>query len=332
MMIMETESERCAEARAAERRGVVAILLACALGCLSGIGIFYAYRFEPSVSPQIGISVRVLSNIFCIVTLALLTREWPLVRSWRSGRVIWMWGLFGALTVVTYYLATTQIGAGRSAILNAGSGLAIAVLAPWIAGQSVSVVHAVGIVGSLFGMGLLSTSSEGAQAQFGTVLALASGFFAALAYLMVARSRQEFGASEILLHWMIASSVACAALFISIPTVLPQHSVTWIVLIMTGFLMAWAQFFTIRAYQIAPAALVACLSFAGPLFNLLVDIYLFELPISTSGLVGAAMICCCGIAIPLILVFRSGRFLELAVERSIMYKSLKTAIHRSAKG
>jgi drug/metabolite transporter (DMT)-like permease len=279
---------------------VQAILLACLFNALSGVGIFYARQVEPDFSVMAGVSLRIAASLSCFALPLLWGSGLPKLHSWKTGGELWLWGIFGALTLSSYYYAVTLVGAGLTNMVNAGSGLVLTGLAPILTKQKSVRLHQLAALGCAIGMILLCQSALGHfERPVGLVLALLSGIFSALAYLMVARTGSQHSPETVLVHWTIINFIAAGALVLSIDLIWPKNPNTWSILIATGLLMAWSQYFTASAYQKGSASLVACLTFCGPLLSLVFDLSFFGLPLTQGTLIGAALILTFGLIVPL---------------------------------
>ena len=279
---------------------VQAILLACFFNAVSGVGIFYARQIEPEFSVLAGVSLRIAASLSCFAIPLLWGSGLPKLHSWKTGGELWLWGIFGALTLGSYYYAVTLVGAGLTNVVNAGSGLVLTGLAPILTKQKSVRLHQLAALGCATGMILLCHSGFGHFEQpFGLVLAAMSGIFSALAYLMVARSGSRHSPETVLVHWTTINFIAAGTLALSTNLVWPENPNTWSILIGTGLLMAWSQYFTASAYQKGSASLVACLTFCGPLLSLLIDLCFFGLPLTQGTLIGAALILTFGLIVPL---------------------------------
>ncbi len=283
-----------------ERSGVFATLLSCALGSAAGVFIFAAFRSEPSFSPTVGIVLRILASLSCLLLPWLLQSRRPQLHNWRDGRELWLWGAFGVLSLTTYYYSVLLIGAGTAVVLHAGSGVFIAYLSPILTKQRLSLLHVLAATGCLLGLLLLWRSVDGGVdgAQWGLVLASSSGLFTAFAYLMVVRVGPRHNTETVLLHWIVVSLAVMAIALAVLPVIWPTKIETWLILILAALCMAWSQYFTAVAYQRTRASLVACISFLAPLLSVLLDAYVFKIEFSPLAIVGVVIVVLCGLIIP----------------------------------
>ena len=288
----------------ADRIGIYAILVACALNVAVAAGFFFVGKIDPHYSPISGVIIRIFANALCLLPGLLVGRRLPKVESWSKGRELWLWGFFGLLTVVTYYDAVTALGGGCATLLNAGSGVFVVALAPALTGQKLSRLHTVGATGCLIGMLLLADFSA-TTAWHGYMMAVLSGLFSAIAYLMIARGGKRHSAASVVWHWSIVNCVCVAVLPLLIPLSWPHLRLAWLILILVGVAAATAQYLTAIAYQESSASLIACLSFAGPLLSMVVDFYIFRFPLSAWSVAGMGTILVCGLVIPIMQPRRS---------------------------
>lgn len=279
--------------------GVLPILAACALNALVGAGFYFAYQLDPKMSPATGGFIRVLCNFSCLFVPLFYVRALPKLRPWHGNRALWLWAFFGVLTTSLYFASIPMVGSGMSMFLNAGSGIFIVALAPFLTGQKSPLFHWLGVLGSFGGLYLLGHSASGANSAIGSFFALLSGLFGGLAMLMVARARKNYSPESIMLHWTVANVIAYAGFFFFIPPVLPTVGGAWVVLILTGVAAAGSQYLTAISYQRSSASFVACLSYLTPVLSLALDAIVFGFSFSRSALLGAAMVLGFGLILPL---------------------------------
>lgn len=280
-------------------RGIAAILFACALNAYVGAGFFLARQVDTSYSPETGIFLRVLMNLSCFLIPLCFGNPAPRPLRWKGNRSLWAWGMFGVITTTTYYLAFSYTTVGTVNFLNAGSGIFIVALAPILCAQSTPISHWLGVIGSLLGLYLLGSPSSAAFTSLGSILATVSGLFGGLAMLMVARTRKAYRPETIMFHWTLVNLVAYC-LFLSVRSpVWPSEPAAWGYLLSAGLAAAWSQYFMAYSYQRAPASLVACLTYLGPVLSLAVDVIVFKLHYPVTSLLGAGLILGFGCFFPL---------------------------------
>lgn len=281
--------------------GCAAMLIACVLSALCGAAFFFALRNEPGASPLAGIFLRVLCNISCLAIPLLRGAAPPKLRRWRGNRGLWCWGVLGVIATTSYYLALPLVGAGLTMFLNAGSGIFVAALAPWLTGQRTARCHWLGALGSCAGLYLLCLPSGGGlRSALGALLALLSGLFGGLGYLLVARARAAYRPETVMLHWTFVNLIAYLGFLFFYPPKWPALGDTWLLFTVAGLCGAASQYFTSLGYQKAPASLAACLCYLGPVLGLALDACLFGMRFGAGELAGAALVLAFGVAVPLL--------------------------------
>jgi drug/metabolite transporter (DMT)-like permease len=281
--------------------GCAAMLVACIFSALCGAAFFRAVRAEPGVSPLAGILIRVVCNFSCLAWPLLWGAPLPRLRRWQGNRALWCWGVLGVVATTCYYLALPLVGSGLTMFLNAGSGIFVAALGPWLTGQRTARSHWLGALGSCAGLYLLCLAGGGAPGSaLGALLALLSGLFGGLAYLLVARRRAAYGPETVTLHWTFVNLLAYLGFVFFYPPRWPGLADTWVLFVAAGLAGAASQFFTALSYQKAPASLAACLCYLSPVLGLALDACLFGLRFGPAELVGAATVLAFGVAMPLL--------------------------------
>jgi len=288
--------------RIAKMGGVLAVILASGLGALSSAGIFLAHRGDPSASPLAGMSLRVLLNFSCLGLTIAMGRDLPSVRSWKTGRGLWLWGVFGSFSLLTYYYAVLMMGPSKATLLNAGSGIFMLALVPVLAGRKISKMHLVLSLISGLGLLLVVSSSYGfPKSGVGIALGLSSGLFSAIAYSLVSGTPTAFRPDEVLVHWGIINLLVMTGMYTIHPWSWPKSHLTWAYMIATGLLMAGTQYLTTVAYQKGPRAKVACLGFLGPLLLILLDVALIGSDFTFLMGIGTTAVLASGVIAPLYL-------------------------------
>lgn len=200
--------------------------------------------------------------------------------------------------MTTYFAAVAAIGNGRAAFLGASSGVFIAALSPLIARQKVAPLNWVAVVGSIFGLYLMRGRGVADGSYLGTGLAITSGLFSALAYLMIARTRVFYSSSAVIMTWCIAALLTHLLIFSVYSVSWPTDPTVWLILLISGIAASLAQFFTTYAFQRVPASRVATLSYLAPVLSLFFDVLFFGLSPTPTSTAGAAIILAFGLAVP----------------------------------
>lgn len=283
-----------------QRRGLAAMAAACLFSAIMGAAFFMAHVADPKFSSFTGSFIRVFANVLFISCIFRQGNESPFSFSPIRHKSLWFWGIFGALTVTTYFAAVNLVGSSTAAFLGASSGIFITALSPLVAGQKVTLKNWIGIGGSFTGMYLMCNTEMISQSSRGIFLAIASGFFGAMAYLMIARKRTEYSTSTIMSIWCLTSIAAHLLVFSLWHVEWPVRLNAWLLLLIAGFAASLAQHLTTYSYQRAPAGAAASLSYLAPVLSLLIDVVAFGAKPSLRVGFGAATILLFGALLPFI--------------------------------
>lgn len=265
-----------------------------------GAAFYQAHMLDPKFSSLGGSFIRVLANLaFIMIPIALGRGEWgQLLLKPGQHRVLWLWGLFGALTVTCFFGALSLIGNGLASFLSASSGVFVAALAPFIARQRTGPAIWIGVLGAVAGLYLLGRTTSLEVSPWGACLALLSGFFAAVAYLLVARTGSRYTPQTVMMTWCVAALSAHFIAFIASGVSFPASPLAWILLVAAGLAASLSMHFTTVAYQNAPAGLVASLSYLAPVLSLGLDAIFFGIRPGPQAGLGALLVVGFGAFLP----------------------------------
>ncbi|MGR8929100.1 MAG: DMT family transporter [Gammaproteobacteria bacterium] len=284
-------------------RGLLDMLLACLLFSLMNACVYGIKVFEPDIAAPVISFVRVLANLVILMLPALARRR--MAGLFGDRRLsLWLRGLFGTLALMLSFSAITRIGPGESAFLSASSGVFVAMLGPWVLGQKNSWQAWLAILGSFAGVGLLFQPNGHSVDIFGRAMALASGFLAAMAYLMVARAGRSNSPQSVVFYFCLVAIIVHLLYFSVYGGRWPDRNNVWGLLLLTGALGSGAQFYMTRAYQAAPAAMVSAIGYLVPVLSLAWGITLFQQIPGTNAFIGSALILSFGVILPFLRRYR----------------------------
>jgi drug/metabolite transporter (DMT)-like permease len=211
---------------------------------------------------------------------------------------LWLRGLFGTLSVVSYFYGVNAIGLGEASFFNASNAFWIGLLGSSVLGQRNTKLGWLAITVGMVGLFFLLKPEPIHEDFSGRFIALASGLFGALAYLMVSKSGRTNHPWSVVFYFVFVAVIVhvIAMLFMEIhwpTTVLP-----WIFLIASGIAASIAQHFMTLAYQNAPAAIVASVGFMTPMVGTLIGVLFFEDKLQMEAIVGCCLILVAGIGLP----------------------------------
>jgi S-adenosylmethionine uptake transporter len=252
-----------------------------------------AHQLDTGLSTYVTTSARALVNLLLLVVLA----EGSIKRLLGDMQpALWARGVLGAASLLTYFAALERIDVGKAAFLNQTSAAWVALLAPGLLGEPTRKMTWLSILSALLGAFLLAHPGESSWS--GSLLGLASGLCAALAYLTVRKAGASNEPITIVFYFTALSSVLGLALMLATKAALPTNPISWVFLVGSGIFATLGQILMTRAYQLAPAALAASVSASGPMFSTLGGwVFLAQSP-DTRGIVGMIILAIASIALP----------------------------------
>lgn len=277
------------------------MLIAGFLFSVMGVGVYAASLAHPPVAAAMVSFIRVAVNLVLLVVPALALRELPVLfgdRRWS----LWLRGLFGGVSLILSFAAIQRIGPGESAFLSAGSGVFVAALGPAVLGQRNSAQVWLAILGAVAGLFLLFQPRLGAADFTGRWMGLASGFLAALAYLMVARAGRSNPPRTVVFYFCLVAVVLHLAWFAWRGVSLPEGPEAWGWVLLAGVSGSAAQLYMTRAYQLAPAALVGAVAYVGPVMSMVFGALLFARVPDRAALIGCGLVLLGGGLLPFLAV------------------------------
>lgn len=279
------------------RRGLRDMIVACLLFSMMNASVYAISAFDSNVPASVTSFVRILCNLLILAVPALIGGNPSSLFGDRRAS-LWLRGLFGALALMLSFAAISRIGPGESAFLNACNGVFVAILGPLVLGQRNSLLGWLAIIGSLLGVSLLFTPGDASADLLGRAMALASGFLAALAYLMVARAGRSNSPASVIFYFCLVALILHVLYFAVYGYRLPDKAETWGLLLFTGVVGSGAQHFMTRAYQAAPAALVSAVGYLAPVLSLAWGVLLFNQLPNQTALLGSLLILLFGVLLP----------------------------------
>lgn len=284
------------------------MVLASIFFSFMGAMVNMAQVLEPHASPLVSSFVRLLVNVSIVVGFAWFTGSLPRIIGDRRPS-LWLRGFFGSLSLIFVIFGIHSIGVGETAFLHASNSILIAALGPLVLRQKNTPVVWLAILGASVGLYFLAQPRFDDSNSFGRIAALLSGVWAALAYLMIARAGKTNSSNTVIFYLCAVGLVvhglafAGAALIPQLdPIRWPSGWKTYVLLAGSGVMASIAQYFLTGAYQRAPAALNAAVSYLTPVLNLGWSVFLFGRHPDGQASFGAALVLGCGVALPLLRV------------------------------
>ena len=286
------------------RPALLRMLGASAFFALMATFVGAAHRHDPSLSTVVASAVRSSVNLLVLVAISIRAPS----RLWGDRRgALWLRGVLGAASLLTYFGALSAVGIGEAAFLNNTSTIWVAVLAPFFLAEKTSPKTWIAIAGSLVGLALLAhprTASVAAGTTVvtrdltGRILGLTSGMCAAGAYLSVRRASATNGPTTIVFYFTLISTLVCVAILLYRGEPITIDLTTLALLSAGGICATIAQVWMTRAYQLGPAAPLAASGAAGPLFALLLGWAVLAQAPDGRALVGMAILLLAAVVLP----------------------------------
>lgn len=275
--------------------------VAAFLFSVMGVGVYGAALTVPPVAAPMVSFIRVAVNLAILAAPALWSGQGRAL--FGDGRAsLWLRGVFGAVSLILSFAAIQRIGPGESAFLSASSGVFVALLGPSVLSQRNSLSVWLAIAGSLAGLFLLFQPRLGPSDLLGRSMALGSGFLAALAYLMVARAGRSNPPQAVVFYFCLVAAAIHMIYFGIFGVRWPSAPDAWGWTMLAGISGSGAQLYMTRAYQLAPAALVSSVGYAGPVMSVIWGILLFAKIPDEKALAGCMMVLLCGVVLPFLAV------------------------------
>ncbi len=195
----------------------------------------------------------------------------------QDRRGVFARSALGFLAMFSYFSAAKGLAVADLSLVMRMQPIGVALMAPWLLGVSerpggrVWLALVLGVVGG----GLIL----GPELAIGSVWGMwgaAAALFSAAAHTMLRRVARTERASVIVVWFQALSAAAALAALLLGPglELAPTH--VWPALIGAGLCSALGQLALSRAYQLEAAASVAGAGAVGPLFGLLLDLWLFD--------------------------------------------------------
>jgi S-adenosylmethionine uptake transporter len=279
------------------KAGLLIMVVATLLFSMMNSSVYAIRLADPSISAIVISFMRVFTNLLLLVIPALCRRN--IASLFGDFRIsLWLRGLFGSSALMLSFCSIARIGPGESAFLAASSGVFVALLSPWLLKQKNSLMTWLAILGAFVGVSLLFKNNTDNHDLLGKTMALASGFLAALAYLMVARAGRSNSTQTVVFYFCLVAILLHLAYFGRYGYQLPVDQKVWGLLVFTGLAGSGAQYAMTRAYQAAPAALVSAVGYLTPVLSLVWGAVLFGQIPNEWAILGSALIVLFGVLLP----------------------------------
>ncbi|MCX6116594.1 MAG: DMT family transporter [Proteobacteria bacterium] len=276
--------------------------------CLSINCIYYNGTQFPEVASEVSSFVRVFINLIFVIVSAFFIRDSSgknfglhgLFGDFRPS--LWLRGIFGTLSVLTFFFGIKHLGVGEASFLNSSNSIWIALLSPLLLGQKSTMLSWCAVLFGLFGLYLLYQPNFNDAELTARTVALSSGFFGACAYMMISRAGRSNHPFSMVFYFTFVASIVHVVWFAFSRPRFPTSGLFWMILILAGLVASVAQILMTMAYQKAPAALVSAISFLTPTLSMVLGVVLFRESIGGRAIIGMIVVLFSGLFIPFISV------------------------------
>lgn len=285
-------------------RGLSYMVVASAMFATMSSLVYQTKLWNADESPAMASFFRVFFNLVLVLALAFVTRD-------RDGKVLgirglfgemsmslWLRGFFGSLSVIFVFYAVHTIGVGEASFLNSSNAVWVGLLSPFVLKQANTRLGWIALVCGMMGLYLLYQPQFGDVNFVGRTAALFSGLCGAIAYMMIAKAGPTNHPLTIVFYFVFVATLIHLVWFVFKPVGLPADTRTWIALSAAGVAATLAQIFMTLAYQNAPAALASAVSYAQPVFAMLISIFVFGAHPNARSFAGAGIVLLSGVALP----------------------------------
>ena len=272
------------------------MVAACALFALMGLCVKLASEHYPA--PDL---VLYRSLIGAAIVTVLVRRRGGTLRT-RLPRMHFWRAVLGVTGLGLWFYALTGLPLGTAMTLNSMSSVWLALFvvggsllsAP--AERNVSASLVLTVLAGFAGVALvLRPTIEQQQVWFG-LAGLMSGMAAALAYLHVAALGRAGEPEDRIVFYFSVGGIVLGGVLVILQGGPAAHTPRGVALVLAvGVLATTAQLLMTRAWSIGHALVNAALQYLGIAFSVLLGVWVFDDPLSTSTLLGMALIVGAGI-------------------------------------
>ena len=209
----------------------------------------------------------------------------------------------GLIAMILYFSALARIPIGQAVTLQYTAPLFVALLSGTIIAEKVQTAVIAVVVVAFAGI-VLIVSPDLSSVEPDALLALGSGFFAALAYIYVRQLRNTDSATSVV-FWFAAFSVA-GSIIQAAPNLFTLDTEALAALVGVGIGAGGGQVGITMAYHRANAAWVSAFSYLTVIIATIYGFILFNESLATSDYIGGLLIIGSGI----VLIFKSPSKIE----------------------
>lgn len=259
-------------------RGVVLMIACSLLFATMATFVGAAHARAPALSTLMMSAIRSGVNL---VALVILARGDAKLLLGDGRRALWIRGVLGGVSLVSYFTALAHVGVGEAAFLNQTSAVWVAIFAPVFLGEPTGALVWLAVGCSLVGVSLLAAPVAGAPPgdAFGRAIGLFSGLTSAGAYLSVRRAGATNKPITIVFYFTLVAALGTTIGCVVRQESLPRDPVTLGLMVGAGLTATLAQLIMTEAYRVGRAGSVAAAGAAGPLFSTVLGaVFLRQVP------------------------------------------------------
>ncbi len=286
------------------------MVMASILFAMMGSLIYQVKIWEPALSSGVTSLFRVGINLAFVVVMSFWVNDSQGKKLGVKGLFgdlrwsLWLRGFFGTLSVVTFFYGVGTIGVGEASFFNSSHVLWMGLLGPMVLRQRTTYLSWIAVISGMIGLYLMYQPSIYQDDHGGRSVAILSGFFGALAYLMISRSGRSNHPLSVVFYFTFLATIVHIIWAVFADFEWPQYSKSWCALFAAGILASIAQNFMTTAYQEAPAAVVSAVSYLSPVISLMISVIVFKDYPTLMSFIGACIILVAGLVLPFVSAMR----------------------------
>ncbi len=258
------------------------------------MGVLVKLASERFTSPELVFYRSLFGLVSIYLFIVAGTRQWfaPLVTHHLTSHV--KRGLSGFLALVMFFYAIAHLPLATAITLNYTAPLFLAAITAWWLRER----HEKGLVAAVLlgfaGVSVLLQPGWQGQDRLAGVIGLASGLFAAVAYLNVRTlGRQGEPEWRVVFYFTLIATLGAALWMLVMGFIWPRPK-DWPLLLAMGLTATLAQLAMTRAYHLGNTLTVGTLAYSNVAFSALYGVLLFGDRLPLSAWLGMALIVLAG--------------------------------------
>jgi drug/metabolite transporter (DMT)-like permease len=244
-----------------------------------------------SVDADVWMIILMRSSVIAII-VALYAKVNSINLTPNDSKTMFLRCLVGLIAMILYFSALSRIPIGQAVTLQYTAPLFVALLSGRIIKEQVSKSVLILLLTSFFGIILVISPSTG-NLETDALLALGSGFFAALAYIYVRKLRHTDSPSSVV-FWFATFSIL-GSIVQAAPDIFSLSLETMAALIGIGIGAGGGQVGITMAYHKANAAWVSAFSYLTVIIATFYGYIIFDENLTTTNLIGGILIVTSGV-------------------------------------